>query len=336
VALLLIAISAGSAKAATYPPPGGSPFSGGLEGWKVTGSNCSLIGLPLLCTTETGYEASQGSPAGSLQSKTSYLLNAAALFKGESSFESPTFTVSDSGAGAISIQRAFLDSDLVKLSPQLEYTVSLVDKTVGASTKVITETVSAESAFVTKQGSAPLVAGHTYAITIATTTSTAVAELGISGSATALFDNVSLATSSTDGGGNGGNGGNGAGGSNGGNGNGSNGAFSDSRLASLLRSSLASSATVKGNRVLVKVKCPAKLGVACRVTVQGLLKKGKPATAARTAKIAKGKSKQLVLKVKPKLKKIVAKRKKLLIKQSVKAAGAQATVYKRMKLIRHR
>jgi hypothetical protein len=340
LALLLIALTAGPARAATYPPPAGSSFSGGLGGWKVTGSSCSVIGLPLLCTTETGYEASQGSPAGSLQSKTSYLVNALALFKGESSFESPSFTVSDSGAGAISIQRAFADSDLVKLSPQLEYTVSLVDKSVGAATKVITETVTGESDFVTKQGSAPLVAGHSYAITIAATTSSTVAELGITGSATAFFDNVSLATSSSDGGagggGNGGNGNNGAGGGEGGNGAGGNGAFSDSRLASLLRSSMTGKATVKGNRVFVKAKCPAKVGAACRVTVQGLLKKGKPATAPRTAKIAKGKSKQLVLKVKPKLRKVVAKRNKLLFKQTVKAAGAKATVYKRIKLIRHK
>ena len=336
LALLLIAITAGSARAATYPPPGGSSFSGGLEGWKVTSSSCSLIGLPLLCTTEAGYDASDGSPAGSLQSKTSFLLNAAALFKGESSFESPSFTVADSGAGAITVARSFLDSDLVKLSPQLEYTVSLVDKSVGASTKVITETVTGESPFTAKQGSAPLVAGHTYAITIAATTSSTVAELGISGSATARFDNVSLSTSSTDGagGGSGGNGGNGSGG-NGANGDGGNGAFTDSRLASLLRSSMTGSATVKGNRVFIKAKCPAKLGVACRVTVQGLLKKGKPATAARTAKIAKGKGKQLVLKVKPKLRKVVAKRKKLLFKETVKAAKARATVFKRIKLIRH-
>ena len=300
----------------------------------MTSSKCSLIGLPLLCTTEAGYDASEGNPAGSLQSKTSYLLNAVALFKGESSFESPTFTVSDSGAGAISIQRSFLDSDLVKLAPQLEYTVSLVDKTVGAATKVITETVTGESSFAAKQGSAPLIAGHTYAITIAATTSSTVAELGISGSATARFDNVSLATSSTDGGGNGGNGGNGNGG-NGANGGGDKSAFSDSRLANLLRSTMTGSATVKGNRVFVKAKCPAKLRVACRVTVQGLLKKGKPATATRTVKIAKGKAKQLVLKVKPKLRKVVAKRKKLLFKQTVQAAGAKATVYKRIKLIRH-
>src|SRR5882757_176734 len=212
LALLLICLSAGSARAATYPP-GGATFSGGLEGWKVTSSSCTLVGLPLLCAAETGYEASQGNPAGSLQSKTSFLLNVLALFKGEASFESPDFTVGVSGAGAVSVQRAFSDSDLAKLSPQLEYSVSLVDKTAGASTKAITETLTSESGFATKQGTAPLIAGHAYAITIAATTSSTVAELGITGSASALFDNVSVTDSSGEGGGagNGGNGGNGEG-----------------------------------------------------------------------------------------------------------------------------
>lgn len=339
VALLLIAITAGPARAATYPA-GGSTFSGGLEGWKVTGSSCTLVGLPLLCTEEANYDASQGNPAGSLEAKTSYLLNVLALFKGEAGFESPNFTVSDSGAGVVSVQRSFLSSDLAKLNPQLEYTVSLVDKTAGSTTKAIEETLGGESGFLAKQGTAPLIAGHTYAIAIAATTSSSVAELGITGSASALFDNVSLTTSKTDdnggGGGNGGAGGNGAGGGNGGNGAGGQGAFGDSRLASLLRASMTGRATVKGNRVFVKARCPAKINAACRVTVQGLLKRGKPATAPRTAKIAKGKSKRLVLKVKPKLKRKVAKRKKLLFKQTVKAAGAKATVYKRMKLIRRK
>ena len=349
VALLLIAITAGPARAATYPA-GVSTFSGGLEGWKVTSSSCSIIGLPLLCTAETGYDASQGNPAGSLQAETSYLLNLLALFKGEASFESPNFTVSDSGAGVVTIQRGFLNSDLVKLNPQLEYTVSVVDKTLGTANKAITETVASESAFLNKQGTAPLVAGHTYAIAIAATTSSSVAELGITGSATALFDNISLTTSKTDdgggggggggvNGGSGGSGGNGAGGNNGGsggNGAGSTGAFSSERLAKLLRSTMTGRATVKGNRVFVKAKCPAKLGTACRVRVQGLLRKGRPATAPRTVKIAKGKGKRLVLRVKPKFRKTVAKRKKLLFKQTVKAAGTKATVYKRIKLIRHR
>jgi hypothetical protein len=327
--LLLIALGAGSARAATFPSGGGSGFGGGLEGWKVTSSNCTVIGLPLLCTAEAGYDASQGNPAGSLQSKTSYLLNALALFKGEASFESPEFTADVSGAGAVSVQRALLDSDLAKLAPQLEYSVSLVDKTAGASTQAIAETVGAESGFATKQGTAPLVAGHNYAIAIAATTSSTVAELGVSGSATALFDNVSVTT------GGGGGGGNGAGSGSGGDGGSGINALTDARLGTLFRSSLTGTATVKGNRVFVKARCPAKVGAACRVTVRGLLKKGKPATAPRTAKIAKGKSKQLVLKVKPKLKSAVAKRKKLLFKEMVKVAKAKATIYKRLKLIRH-
>lgn len=335
VALLLLATTTGSARAATYPA-GGSTFSGGLEGWKVTSSSCTVGGQPLLCTAESDYDASQGNPAGSLATKTSYLLNLAALFRGEASFESPSFTVSDSGAGVVSVQRAFSNGDLVKLNPQLEYTVSLLDKTAGAASKAITETLGGESAFLNKQGTAPLIAGHIYAIQITTVTSSSVAELGITGSATALFDNVSLTTSKSDDGGGPG-GGNGAGGANGGNGaGGGDGAFSSSRLASLLRASMTGTAAVKGNRVFIKAKCPAKVSTACRVTVQGMLKKGKPATAPRTAKIAKGKSKQLVLKVKPKLRKVVAKRKKLLFKQTVKAAGTKATVYKRIKLIRHK
>ena len=65
-----------------------------------------------------------------------------------------------------------------------------------------------------------------------------------------------------------------------------------------------------------------------------MIKKGKPATGARTAKIAKGKAKRLVLKVKPKMKTKVAAKKKLLFKETVKAGKAKATVYKRLKLIR--
>ena len=57
--------------------------------------------------------------------------------------------------------------------------------------------------------------------------------------------------------------------------------------------------TQKGDKLFVKAKCPKKAGRACRVTVQGMIKKGKPATSARTAKIAKGKTRRLVLKVKP-------------------------------------
>lgn len=178
----------------------------------------------------------------------------------------------------------------------------------------------AAEAFATKEAATKLVAGHSYAILIDSETSSSVANIGLAGSASARFDNVSVTV------GNSGGGGGGNGGAN---------SLTDSRLTTLMQSSLIGPAILKkGKRIFVKAKCPAKVGRACRVTVQGLLQKGKPATTKRTAKIAKGKTKQLVLKVKPKLKGKVAKKKSLLFKESVKAGPAKATVYKRLKLIK--
>ena len=68
------------------------------------------------------------------------------------------------------------------------------------------------------------------------------------------------------------------------------------------RSGLVGSAVLKGERLFFKAKGPAKVGSACRLSLQGQLTKGRPATAWRTAKIAKGKAKRLVLRVKPKAK----------------------------------
>ncbi|MGE0067111.1 MAG: hypothetical protein AB7T48_07125, partial [Solirubrobacterales bacterium] len=164
--------------------------------------------------------------------------------------------------------------------------------------------------------------GHTYAILIDSETSSSLANVGLLGSAAARFDNVSITV-----GGSGGGGGNGGGGS----GNG----LTNSSLTSLMQNSLVGPAILKkGKRIFVKAKCPARVGRACKVTVQGLLKKGKPVTTKRTAKIAKGKTKQLVLRVKPKLRTKVAAKRKLLFKQTVKAGKAKATVYKRLKLIK--
>jgi hypothetical protein len=179
-----------------------------------------------------------------------------------------------------------------------------------------------------------LVAGHTYAIRIDTTIKSSLASIGILGESAIRFDNVSVTDSAGDGG-EGGGGGEGGSGANGGNGSG-DGSLTDSSLTSLMQNSLTGSAVLKGNRLFVKAKCPKKVGRACRVTVQGMIKKGKPATAKRTAKIAKGKTKQLVLKVKPKFKTQVAAKKKLLFKETVKAGKAKATVYKRLKVMRHR
>lgn len=259
------------------------------------------------------------------------------LFKAEFAFESPQFTVGGDagGQGTVSLQRSFVPKALLKLAPELSYTATLLDKSNGTSQVAVKEATQAESAsFVPKAGAVALVAGHTYSIAISgEVTSTVVEALTTGGTTSVNFDNVTLTGPGANGNGGGGHG-NGAGGGKGGKGGGGGSGLSDSRLETLLRSSLSGSAAVRSGKLLVKAKCPKKVGFACRVTLQGLLKKGKPATTKRTVKIAKGKSKRVVLKLKPKLKHKVAKRRKLLFKEKVKAARAKATVYKRLKLIR--
>ena len=64
-----------------------------------------------------------------------------------------------------------------------------------------------------------------------------------------------------------------------------------------------------------------------------MLKKKKAATSSRKSKVAKGKTKKFVLRVKPKAKAKVAKSKRLLFKETVRAGKAKAIVYKRLKLL---
>jgi hypothetical protein len=180
-------------------------------------------------------------------------------------------------------------------------------------------------------------------VQIETTDSASVLSLGLSGGeAVGSFDNVSV--SGPDGQGPGGN--EGAGGANGGNGGnagegeggaggpGGSGGVSSARLESLIKSSLIGPAVLKGNRISVKAKCPAKVGTTCTLSLQGLLNRHKPATAGRKAKVKKGKRKNFALTVKPAARKKVKAKKELLFKETVKAGKAKATVYKTLKLVR--
>lgn len=313
-----VLILAGQARAAVYPS-GGNTFSGSAEGWKTAQPPACNIDLGGLCSATAGYDGANGNPAGSLAATTTVIVNFGGLFKSTAVFESPNFTATEGGPATLSLDRQLASGSLLDLTPKLDYTVTLIDRTGGGSTDVITDSVSgAVETFASKQGATKLVAGHTYALLIDSETSSSVANAGLLGSASARFDNVSVTVGSSGGGGGGG-------------------GLSDSQLTSLMQNSLIGPAVLKkGKRIFVKAKCPAKVGRACKITVQGLLRKGKPATTKRTAKIAKGKTKQLVLRVKPKLKGKVAKKNRMLFKQTVKAGPAKATVYKNLKLIKRR
>jgi hypothetical protein len=339
---VLITIASGQATAATYPG-GGSTFTGSSEGWTGKAS-CTLLGaleLPLVCTATGAYDGTAGNPAGSYAAKTSIPINLVSLFKSEVTAESPSFVANEGGAGSVSLDRQYVPGTLLSLNPKLEYTATLVDKSNGTKQKAISETLEAASAFLAKSGSVSLVAGHTYAIQIVATTSSTVASVGLlGGEGVARFDNVAVTgpNAVTPPGPNpcagceGGGGGNGGGGGEGG--NGANG-ITSSQLTSIMQSGgLTGPATISGSKLSVKANCPAKVGTTCKVTVQGLIKKGKPATNSRSAKIKQGKTKKLALKVKPAMKSQVKAKKRMLFKMTVKAGSAKTTVYKSLKLVR--
>jgi hypothetical protein len=327
-AMLLLGTASAQAATNTYPAGDGT-FTGGPQGWQVTEASCNV---PALCTASGGYDAVNGNPPGSLTTDTTIGLNLLTLFKSTVTMQSPDFTVSDAGDGTLHLDRQFVPGNLVDLAASATYTATLIDRTAGASTKSLVETLDAASPFTGKDVAATVVPGHTYAISITTEVTSSVVGTGLLGGTTSTrFDNVALRVQSSAGGGSGGGGGN-----NGGGGGGNSGAssLSDQQLTKLMANSLIGPATLKGRKLSVKVKCPAKVGVACRISLQGLLKKGKAATSTRTAKVGKGKTKRFVLQVKPKARQKLVKRKKLLFKQTVRAGSAKATVYKRLKLVR--
>jgi hypothetical protein len=323
----------GQASAATYPTSGGSTFTGGAESWTVT-TKCS-IAAPL-CESSGSYSGTIGNPAGSLADNTKILIGLLGIFSAEATLTSPTFTAAESGAGVLHLERQFEDTELVSLTPGVEYSAYLVDQTNGSKQKAVTEAVAGASGFAAKEGPVALVAGHSYSIEIVATTKSSVASVGLlGGTATFHLDNVSVTSSGSGGGGGGGEGGNGGNGGNGANGGeGGAGGVSSARLESLIQSSLVGSATLKGNKLSVKAKCPAKVGANCTITLQGLLNKHKPATTTRKAKVKKAKTKKFALTVKPAARNAVKTKKKLLFKETVKAGKSKATVYKAIKLVR--
>lgn len=317
LAAAFLAIGPGQALGAVYPQ-GGSTFTGGAEGWQASGACTLPANLPLVCTGEGKYDATGGDPPGSLEASTEILVNAGGLFKTTFAAQSPPFKVGQGGAGSVRLSRSLESGTLAALNPQTSYVVSLLDQTTGSESKVLEETVVGASPFVGKEGAATLNAGDTYVIRIAATTETTTAGIGLTGTIATRFDNVRVV---------------GPGANPGGGGNG--GALTNSELRALLQSSLVGPAVLlHGKRVLVKAKCPARIGRACSITLTGMLSKRKPATARRAAKVAKGRKRALRLRVKPRARGRVLKARRLLFKETVRVGPLHATVYKRLRLIK--
>ncbi|MFP5388885.1 MAG: hypothetical protein ACLGG5_06245, partial [Thermoleophilia bacterium] len=311
-------------------------------GWTSTTSNEGICLPPLLCASaENSFQASGGADgAGFIRSSYTGVAGVTAVGGTTSAiWESPAFTyagVNGEEAASVSFsldRRASVDQLLAVAGNSAEYTVRLIDLSEGgeASSLIASTTLAGAGSWIEVQRGSidpgSLTPGDEYRIQI-TSRFTSGTSVVVTGSAD--YDNVVLSASDVSGGG----GKKGKGKGNGG-GNGT-GAFNSQRLEELLRQATPGTAVLggKGKRLFVRFKCPRKIGHACRTTAQGLLRKKRPATLKRTVRLRSGKSKLLALPVKPKARKQVAKRKRLLVRQKVRAGKVTATVTKSRRLVR--
>jgi hypothetical protein len=345
LALALAFATAAGAAVSKYPPAAASRgFSGGAAGWTSSSSSAGTCLPPLLCAgvTNSYQEAGGADGGGFIRSAYTGVVGVSAVGGTTAGvWESPSFTYSAAGGEATSLslsldRRASVDQLLAVAGNAAEYTVRLIDLSKGGEALTLiapTSLAGANSWTGVSRGSIDpesLTSGDEYRIQITSSYTTGTSVL-VTGNAD--YDNVVL--SASDGVGRGGKKGNGKGKGNGA-GNGSAGAFDTQRLEELLRQATPGTAVLggKGKKLFVRVRCPRKIGHACRTTAQGLLRKHRPATLKRTVRLRSGKSELLVLRVKPKERKQVAKRKRLLVRQKVHAGKVTATVTKSRRLIR--
>ena len=339
--LLLVPPASAGAATSKYPATAAAGFNGGLAGWTSSSSSEGICLAPLLCASVDNSFQETGGADGGGYVRSAYTGVVGVTAVGGTTvgtWESPSFTYDGAGGeeattASFSLdRRASVDQLLAVGGNSAEYTVRLIDLSDGgqALTLIPSATLAGAGSWteVTRGSLDPanLTAGHDYRIQI---TSRYTSGTGVLVTGSADYDNVVLRAS--DGSSGNGKGGKGKGGS----GNGG-GALSEQRLTDLLRQATPGTAVLgdNGKRLFVRVKCPRKIGHACRTTAQGLLRKRRPATAKRTVRLRSGKSRLVALPVKPKARKQVAKRKRLLVRQKVRAGKATATVVKSRRLIR--
>jgi hypothetical protein len=330
LASLLLALPSGAAAAGSkYPPTAAARgFDGGLAGWTSSSSNEGTCSAPQLCaSTENSFQGSGGADGGGfIRSAYTGVVGAMAVAGTTTAvWRSPRFTYTGAdGSRPTSLsfsldRRASVDQLLAVAGNSADFSVRLVDLSEGGEAiTLIAPTTLAGAASWTNVGRSlepiDVKSGDEYRIQITTRYTTGTSVL-VSGSAD--YDNVVLSATQEKS-----------------NGKGGGGTLNSQSLEKLLRGATPATATLRGKLVFVRVRCPRKIGHGCRTTAQGLLRKRRPATGKRTVHLRPGKSRLVALRVKPKARKQLAKRKRLLVRQEVRVGKVTATVYKSRRLIR--
>jgi hypothetical protein len=317
-----------------------APAGADENDWTSSSSFDGQCLAPVICPTVTNAFVPVGGADGDGYLSTAFtgVVGASAIAGTSTSvWESPTFVYAgNSTPRQVTLnRRASVDQLLAVEGNSADYSVQLRNMSAGGSGPTVIGPVTLSGADTWRPvptntiDAVQLKSGSTYRIRITTnyTTGTSVLVTG-----TADYDNIGLTPVAGAAGGSG-------------NGNGKGGgrdSLRSSRLLALFSSGLSKTAVVVGaksgraKRLLVRVSCPKPIGASCRVTAQGLLRKRKPVTAKRTVKVGSGKKRLVALKVKPKFRKKVAKRKRLLVSEKVRAGRTSATAYKVRKLIRRK
>ncbi|HEU4944571.1 MAG TPA: hypothetical protein VFT10_05350, partial [Solirubrobacterales bacterium] len=323
-------VFAAPAAAATYPT-GGATFAADAEGWQATEADCS-IPLAGVCSASGSHDPANGNPPGALTAETDVVLNLGGLFEASVTFESPDFVVSETGPAAFHLDRQFSTGGLLALAPQADYTVSLIDRGTETPTEVVAESLDeADSAFAGKDALTSATAGRTYAISIEVDTGSTATGLGVLGESAVRFDNIALTVQDDS------SGAGTEGGGPGGSGPVTYVATSSPTaddLRTLVRRNSPPGARLVGQHVFVKVRCPRRVGGACRITAQGRIKKRTRVTRRRTVRVARGRSRTIALQILPRFRERLAGRKRLLIVQWVRVGGETTTFARSRALIR--
>jgi hypothetical protein len=350
----MLAFGATSAQAArdVYPPSDNvRTLDSGDAGWTDSSETTGPCVPVLLCPTVTNsVESTGGAPGGYLRTAVSNFAGVDAT--GIGTFVSPTFKYEGVGGekpdsiklrlSRIADVAAFLDVT----GDGANYSVQLVDTTSGPNVQLIAPTTMAGAEDFTEIRPVDIEpnafkVGHVYRVRIVSTFTSGTAQ--VIPDASAGYDNIRLVAQRNTGdgnnggntgsnGGNGANGNNGANGSNGGNGGGGNGGngaggrFDGNGV-------VAGAAKLKGDRLILKVKCKTKPRSRCRVNVQALMSKRGPAVSnKRTARVKAGSKRKVSLDLKGKYAAKVARKGKVVIKQVVRKGGKTTRGYKKVKV----
>jgi hypothetical protein len=321
---LLPAISQAAARSSRYAPnPTARNFNGGAGGWNYSQSSAGLCVPALLCPVITNSHRQSGGN-GYLQTRLGALLGVGATSKGI--LTSPAFTYRGAAGrvpSSLSLSlrlRSNVGQLLAVTGNSATYEVELENRATKQRTEVIpARSLEGADSWTARRASlnpSQLKVGDRYRIRIATTYNTGATVLP---GGAADYDNVALLARRARGSGGPG---------------GSGGTLSSSQLRVLVLQVRPHWVKHRRNRLFVRLRCPKRVHARCKVAASAYLRRhGAKVGHTRRVRIAAGHKRMVALHVKRRYRAKVLKRRRILIKERVRARGARAKVSFRVKLI---